>query len=58
MPKKRKPTRRHPHVRQAIAHIEKIQKGHRKMALDLEQAKKRLKAMPFTSMPFPAGPGR
>lgn len=51
MPKKRKPTKRHPHVKRAIAHIEKLQKSHKKMVLDLENAKKRLKAMPF-GMPF------
>jgi len=53
MPKKRKPTRRHPRVKRAIADIEKLQKGHKKMVLDLEKAKKNIKEMPF--MPFPAG---
>jgi hypothetical protein len=48
---KRKPKKRHPHVTRAIAHIEKLQKGHKKMVLDLERAKTRLKAMPF-GMPF------
>jgi hypothetical protein len=56
MPKKRKPTKRHPHVKRAIANIEKLQKGHKKMVLDLENAKKRLQAMPF-GMPFGTGRG-
>jgi hypothetical protein len=55
MPKRKRPAprKRHPHVTRAIKHIEKLQKGHKKMALDLETAKKRLLAMPF-SMPFKA----
>jgi hypothetical protein len=53
MAKKKKPApkKRHPHVTRAIKHIEKLQKGHQKMVLDLGTAKKRLLAMPF-SMPF------
>jgi len=55
--KKRKPKKRHPHVTRAIAHVDKLQKTHKKMALDLGQAKRRLLAMPF-DMPFmPHGPG-
>jgi hypothetical protein len=54
MPKKRKPRKRHPHVTRAIAHIEKLQKGHKKMILDLERAKNRLRATPFNT-PFAPG---
>lgn len=55
MPKKKQPKKRHPHVTRAIAHIEKLQKGHKKMILDLEKAKSALKATPF-STPFGANP--
>jgi hypothetical protein len=51
MPKKKQPKKRHPHVTRAIAHIEKLQQGHKKMILDLEKAKSALKATPFDT-PF------
>jgi hypothetical protein len=57
MPKNRKPKKRHPDVTRAIAHIEKLQKGHKKMLLDLEKAKNRLKATPF-STPFGPAAGQ
>jgi hypothetical protein len=52
MPNKKKSakTRRHPSVTKAIAHIEQLQKGHKKMALDLKKAKATLVKTPF--MPF------
>ena len=45
MPKRKKT--QHPRVRKAIAHVEKLHKAHKKMALDLEATKKALRAMPF-----------
>lgn len=57
MPKKRKPKKRHPDVTRAIAHLEKLQQGHKKMVLDLEKAKNRLKATPF-STPFGPAAGQ
>ena len=50
MPKKKKPTkkRRHPNITKAIADIKKLQKGHKKMALDLEKTKAMLLRTPFT----------
>jgi hypothetical protein len=44
---KRKPKTQHPRVRKAIAHVDKLHKAHKKMALDLENTKKALRAMPF-----------
>jgi hypothetical protein len=51
MPKKKPRKKRHPDVTRAIAHIEKLQKGHKEMVLHLERAKTRLKATPFDT-PF------
>jgi hypothetical protein len=51
MPKKKKPAKRHPDVTRAIAHIEKLQKGHKEMVLHLEKAKQKLINTPF-STPF------
>ncbi|HEY2143217.1 MAG TPA: hypothetical protein VGH06_02590 [Candidatus Udaeobacter sp.] len=53
MPKEKQPKKRHPHVTRAIAHIEKLQKGHKEMILHLEKAKSTLKATPFNT-PFGA----
>ncbi len=52
MPQKKKPAkkRRHPSVVKAIAHIEKIQKDHKELALDLQKTRATLLKMPF--MPF------
>ncbi len=47
---KQKPKKQHPSIKKAIAHVDKLQKAHKKMVLDLEKTKKALKAMPF--MPF------
>jgi len=55
MARKKKPTKRHPHVTAAIANVEKLQKGHKQMVLHLEKVKKRLRAMPF-AMPFSKSP--
>lgn len=49
MPKQKRKTQ-HPRVKKAIAHVEKLQKDHKKMVVQLEATKKALKAMPF--MPF------
>lgn len=49
MPKQKRKTQ-HPRVKKAIAHVEKLQKAHKKMVVQLEATKKALKAMPF--MPF------
>jgi hypothetical protein len=54
MPKKKQPKKRHPKVTRAIAHIEKLQKGHKEMILNLEKVKTTLRATPFNT-PFGAG---
>jgi hypothetical protein len=54
MPKKKQPKKRHPHVTRAIANIEKLQKGHKDMILNLQKAKSALLRTPF-STPFGSG---
>ena len=45
---KKSARRRHPNIAKAISDIKKLQKGHKKMALDLEKTKAMLVKTPFT----------
>jgi hypothetical protein len=50
MAKKKQPAkkRRHPNIKKAVADIEKLQKAHKQMALNLEKTKAALLRTPFT----------
>jgi hypothetical protein len=50
MPKTKKSAKRkrHPNITKAISDIKKLQKGHKKMALDLEKTKTMLLRTPFS----------
>jgi hypothetical protein len=49
--KKSAKKKRHPNIKKAIAHIEKLQKGQRDMALSLQQTKDMLARTPFHPAP-------
>ena len=50
--KKSAKRKQHPNIKKAVADIKKLQKAHKKMALELEGTMKTLRATPF----FPMGP--
>ncbi len=49
MSKKRKPKKRHPKIQKAIADVDKLQKSHQQMSLNLKRVKAALAAIPYTA---------